>query len=209
MAELKLIGMINPLEIFPCFGSPVFQYKNDYYFQDIDNNDKIRDFKKFVNPIDITYRFKTNRYAKSEEDALFGFFFAKDDFIAAQKKQLQDLLNSRKEEFKEKPFLLISIADFLDDETEKASAIYKAYNTLLNDAYGDKIIVKNAKDWLLSVLDEYKERLKKKTEEQINKRKSQVLTTVIKNRISTNTQIYKKSLSTQADLSRSRPTAHP
>jgi cytoskeletal protein CcmA (bactofilin family) len=133
---MLVIGIINPTGVTPSFVIPLFQESDKLYIQRLDESERIRGFERIYlsdEAEDNTLRLNARQRRQVEDERLYGFQFKNNDFVVGTKSELRQTLIERLDEVEssKRPFILISIAEFVGDASLRASAQSRAY-ALLN-----------------------------------------------------------------------------
>lgn len=124
-----LFATISPDQQIPSFSIPLFGNASTAYIQVIGSDGTITDFKEVTLP-EVFHPARTQQQRNVGDLALMAFSFGNGDVAVAPKTTLAELLRSRVKEYQNRPFLLLDVAGFLEDEELLKSAVDAAHNEL-------------------------------------------------------------------------------
>lgn len=127
----KLYGIVNPLKDRICFAIPVFIKANKYYLQIIDDNNITSGFIE-TDTIGSEYVLRIDNKIKHYigKEALYSFYFTDNEIYIDTRDMISVKLKDHIELFKTRPFLLIEISDFINDNKLRNDAIAIASHIL-------------------------------------------------------------------------------
>jgi small subunit ribosomal protein S4 len=133
----KLFGTINPIQGQPNFVIPVFAEDQIKYIQIVDPNEVVIDFKE-IDCIDtIIVRCNFLLESRIGGNAKRCFDFGGENIFFGEKVELSDKLSKCLDMFKDKPFLLIEISDFIGDNRLRIKCIESANDLLRMETGSD------------------------------------------------------------------------
>jgi len=126
-----LKGFVNPFEAKPSFLIPLFQRRNEYYVQEIDEDNKVVKFHKVsVSSFTTHYKNKRQVHLREGDMAVFAFIFGDGAVEFETQPILLPILSKRLPEIAQYPYTFLEVAKFLGDNDKRINGITRLRNIL-------------------------------------------------------------------------------